>query len=273
MAEPISTPGVSSRAAALQKLKEQMPAANQRVAQQFQAGQAMQLQQAVKAAPQAAATPAVAQQLGTQATSQAGQFAVKQAEQQQQQQQQLGGLALEAQKAATQKTLTGLEEGNKAELMSSREKLNKLSEDAAKELFDKQMQFAKDEQGRAFMNERQIADYMRLKAGNDEQFKAYAQKAQQIQKNTMRIQEAAYRKLEEALQNEQKLRQLGYDEEMIKDLRKLKDQMQSDLQSKQAMAEQKAGFWTAVGTMAGGAFGGVGGAQLGAGVGSLIGRS
>lgn len=274
MADPIApVAGVSPRAAALQKLKAQMPAASQKVAQQFQAGQAMQLQNAVKAAPTSAPVAATAQQAGAVQTAAVGQQAVQQAGQLQQQQQQVGGMALDAQKQATQKTLTGIEEGNKAEEMSGRDKLNNISEDAAKELFDKQMVFAKDENGRTFMNERQIADYMKTKATSDEQLKNYAQKAQQIQKTSMRIQQAAYDKLTSALEDESKLSNMGYDKDMILQLRELKQQMESDLQQKQANAEKSGFFWGAVGTVFGAAAGGSSGAAAGGGLGQAFGSA
>ena len=275
--QPTQTPAVTQRASALRNLASQIPGAQQKVAQQFQAGQALQLQQAVKAAPPAAVGTATAQQVGALGAQQAGQQQVQQAQQIQQAEQQVGALSLQEQGATAQKAVTGLTEGARADELSGRARLAKVSEEAARELYDGRLKFAQDELGRTHFQERQLADYARLNARNEEELKNYAQRADQITKDAMRVKEAAYKKLASALESEQLLREQGMDSSQIKQLYVMKQAWDKKLAKEKREAAVKSSAWAvggmAVGAVAGGFIGGPAGAAAGATIGSGLGQA
>jgi hypothetical protein len=206
---------------------------------------------------------------------QTGAQTVQGAQQVQQQVGQVGQLATQEQAAQSQKALTGLSEGAAAENLTGRERLARLSDQAAREMYDSRVKFQQDELGRTFWNERQLADYAKLEARSQEELKSYAQKTDQITKDALRIQEAAYRKLEEALQNEQALREQGMNDAQIRELQGLKARAERDIQRKRADAAARSGMFATIGTIAGAVIGGIytggAGAPAGAAAGAAIG--
>lgn len=273
-----ATPAPSTnKLKALQNLRTQMPAASQKVAEQMQAGQALQVRQAVAAQPQTSNIQAAAAPIGAAAAAQSGQQALQQAGQMQQANQQISSLAVGAQQQANQAQLAGASLGVGQEQLEGRARLANLSEQAATELYDARTQFQKDEMGRTFMNQRQLADFAKSQATSDQQFQNYAQKAQQVQKDSARIQTAAYEKLASALQDQQKLVQMGYNKQQIQELADYKRALQAKLEKDKADAAAKSGLWSTVGGIGGavvGAFaGGPAGAVAGYSVGSGLGRA
>lgn len=262
------------RIRALQNLSQQMPAASQKLAQGYQAARDFQLQQAAAKVP-APAAAGMAQQLGAAQATQAGQQAVGVADQQAKVQQEIArqGLQEGQRQADQQKFQTGQQ--LQAEDVANKQRLAQLDQDTRAELFDRQMRFEKDELGRTQFNDRQLADYAVLSARSQEQLRNYQQTAQLAYDRNIQLMRTAYDKLDEALRNENALREQGYDQAAIQEMYQEKRDMEQRIRREEAAAANKMAAWSAGGAILGGAAGfaagGPQGAQTGAAAGSAFG--
>lgn len=269
MADPVQT--MSPRQKALQNLSNQLPVANQRVAQGQQAARDMQLQQAVQKAPAGQNITQTAQQTGAAAAQNAGAQMVEQAQNQVKQQGQIGQIGLAEQQQQAQANVAGLQQGAKEAAMSNVQKFAQISEQAKQEMFDKQMQFQKDEQGRTFFNERQLADYAKLNAANDEQFKDYAQNAEQLNKRKLQTMEQAYKVAMADLNQKQALAEQKKDQQAQLQINAIKKEIEERMQRERARAANRAAAWQAGGTIVGAGVGAFAGGPAGAAAGAQVG--
>lgn len=262
----------SPRLTALQKLSSQIPVANARVAQGQQAARDLQLQQAVKQAPSSMGTQQ-AQQVGAQQAATAGQQQLATQEAGIQQQAQVGQLATQATQQQQQGQMAGLEQGLEKQRQDNVQKFAQLSQQAKQEMFDSRMQFQRDEMGRLVANERQLADYARLTAENDEQFRTYAQQAQQAHEMKIQTLETINRRLQAAMQDEAIRKQEGLDRLSQQQILQMQRDVERQMQQAKADAAKKTAMYGAIGTVAGagiGALGGPAGAAAGASIGGGI---
>lgn len=267
------------RMAALQTLQNQLPVASQRVAQGIQAARDIQLQQAVAKAPTGAAIAPAAQQTAAAATAQTGSQQVEQAKQMVQQAGQLGQLQLGEQQMAAQQKIAGAQQAARQQEMTSAERLGRLDMSAKQELYDKQLQFQKDEAGRTLFNQRQLADYAIQNAQSDEEFKNWSQQAQQLNKRELQAMETAYNLITEDLKQRWALAEQKKDQAAKEEIARIEASVRAAMEKKRAQAANNASMWSSIGTVAGagigavygGPAGAVVGAQAGAGVGGMIG--
>lgn len=270
----------SQRLSALKKLSAQIPVANTRVAQGQQAARDMQLQQAVKQAPSSMGT-AQAQQVGAQQAATAGQQQLATQEAGLQQQGQVAELATQAVKQQQQTTLSGLEQGVEQQRQSNVEKFAQLSQEAKQEMFDSRIQFQRDEMGRIVANERQLADFARLQAKNDDEFKNYAQQSQQAHQFKIQALETVQKRLEATLKSNEARKQEGLDRISDQQILQMQQDVERQLEKARADAAKKSALYTMGGTVlgaAGGALiggptGATTGAQVGGGAGALAAAS
>lgn len=262
MAEPLQNE--SPRLKALQSLAKSLPVANQRVAQGQQAARDMQLQQAIQKAPVAQPVVATAQSTGAALVQNAGQQQAQQAEQQVQQGQQVGELGLAQQAQEAESRLAGLKSGAREQEMGNVERLASISEKAKQELYDDQMQFKKDEAGRTLMNERQLMDYAKLNAQNDEQLKNYEQMANQLHDRKIMVMETAQKQLIERLNFENSKMQQKQDQNLKLELEGMIRSATGQIQREKDRAANRKAGWTAGGAIVGGVIGGVAGGPGGA---------
>ena len=257
----------------------QMPARNQTIADQQRAARMLQLQQAVsRMAPTAAPTAGQAAQLGATAASAAGEQAVQQAASTVETAGQAAKLGLQSQALAGQQRLGAAQEMAQKEQLGQVERLAAIDAQAKTELFDKELAFRKDANNQTFFSERQLADYKRQAAASDEQFKNWANTAQNYHKRNIASLEAVYNKLAEVERNNFRVGEQQLDQAAKKELVQLK----LDTQRRIAAAKQRAAAttarWQAVGTVvgvvAGAPFGPPGmmvGAQFGSSIGGMAG--
>lgn len=189
----------------LGRLGQNVPVAHQRRAAQQKAAQDLQLQAAVRATPPAAATPAVAGQLGTAMATQTGQQQVASQAAQGQEQAQIASTGLQAQQAQAGRQLEDQQAGLREQQFQGAQRLAQISEQAKQEMFDSRRQFTQDEMGRKFTNERQLADYALLRARSEDDWKDYVQRTEQLSERKKQILEAAYQKIAEERQHEARL--------------------------------------------------------------------
>lgn len=261
--------------AALDSVINNMPVANQRRQQQQQAATDLQLQQAVKSVPPAQATPAVAQTLGAGAAQTAGQQMIETAKQNLAVNQQAGGMALQQKQADLQQNLQALKRGQDTTQLTDEQQFANISEDAKREMFDSRMQFSKDEMGRTFMNERQLADYAILHAHDEQQIKDYAQAAEQLHDRKMQTMEAAQQKITQELEFQNSLSNQKQDHALKLKLEQAKLDLEQKIAKEKADRANRAGTFSTVagvaGAVAGAYFGGPAGAAAGYQAGSAVG--
>ncbi len=193
------------RMSALKQLSASLPVANQRVATQQRAARDLQLQQAVQQATPAGATTQAAQNTGTAMAAQAGAQQVANTQQGIQQQGQVAQLGQQAEAQGQQARVAGLQSGAREQQMTNEQKFASISEQAKREMFDSRKQFAQDEMGRKFGNERQLADYAALKAKDAQQWADYQQKTEHLYARKSQMLQTAQAKLAQQLEHENKL--------------------------------------------------------------------
>lgn len=267
--------GETTRMRALQNVAAALPVANQRVAAGQKAAQDIQLQKAVAAAPVTAPIAQTAQATGAAAAEQTGQQMIQQAGQTAQQTQQIGQMGLVDQAQANQTQIAGLAAGAKQQEMDNLQRFSALNEQAKQELYDKQMQFDRDELGRTKFNEIQLADYTRLNAHNDQELQNYSQQAQQLSRRKLQAMESAYKLVAADLEQKQKLAEQKNDQESIRTIAQQKKDMEVKIQNERNRMANSQAAWSAGGTIlgavVGGLAGGAGGAKGGASVGEAAG--
>lgn len=240
------------RMKALRNLAQQLPVANQQIAQGQQAARDIQLQQAVQKAPaQTAITPA-AQGTGAAMATEAGVQQVQRAQDQLKQGQQVGALGLQEQSRAAESRIAGQKAGLREQEMDNINRFAQISERAKQELFDKQMKFQKDESGRALFNTTQLADYAMLNARNEEQLRNYQQSVQLASKRKTELLQAAYNKMEEQLKFEYSKDKQKRDQEAEKIIAKRMSDMKKRIAESKAQGDSERAKWEAIS----GAFGG-----------------
>lgn len=187
---------------ALKQLSASLPVANSQVASQQQAARDMQLQTAVQKASPTTNTAAAAQQTGAAVAQQAGDQQVEATKAGMTQQTQVGQLGQQATAAANAAEVAGLQSGSREAQIDNVQKLAAVSEEAKQEMYDSRRQFAEDELGRKFTNDRQLSDYARLRSKTDQDWADYQQRTEQLYQRKNQMLNTAYTKLATQLEYE-----------------------------------------------------------------------
>lgn len=262
---------------ALQNISNALPVANAKVAAGQQAGRDMQLQAAVQKAPAAANITQASQATGAATAANAGQQMVEGAQNQIKQQGQLASVGLQQQGTQAQVETAGQAAGAKEQAMDNVSRLAAIDSNAKKELYDEQMKFAQDENGRTLFNETQLADYAKAKAGSDEELRNYAQAAEQVSKRNLQMMETAYAKLRQDLDFKYQQAKQSGDQATMKAIQQQQYDNQALMEREANRAANRAAAWNAGGTLVGGAVGGFAsggspeGIKQGAGAGGAVG--
>jgi hypothetical protein len=268
-----------------QSLAQRQAAARQQVAasaqQQAQAQQSAIGQQALQAQGQAAQQ----QQQQRAQTLQAEQTRAGLA-----QQKDLSKAEIESRKRTTQADIksaqrvqrAGMEQDNKLQLLTikQREDLARIGRDIKQQLFDSRMTFERDELGRSFSNDRQLADYTVANAKTEQEAQERLQQMQQASQRSIQLTEIALAEVEQQMKQEFQKAEAERDFAHQKDLAKMRAALQEKLRKEQADAANKAAIWNTVGTLAGigivaatggGAAALMAGGAIGGGAGSILG--
>jgi hypothetical protein len=204
-----------------------MPVANQKVAQQQAAARDIQLQQAVAAAPASTNTTQAAQQTGAALAQEAGQQQVQNTQQAAAGQNAVAQLGQQVQQIENQKALANQKMAAGQEQMDAEQKFAQISEQAKQEMYDSRRQFETDQLGQKFSNERQLADYARMRTQTEDQWQDYQQKTDQLSKRKIQVLSVANQKLMVAA------------EQQNAEIEQIKDQMTgTDINSREHAAQQ-----------------------------------
>ena len=255
----------TATSSALGTLAGQMPVRNQTIADQQRAARMLQLQQAVsRMGPQAAPTAGQAAQMGATMAAQAGEQAVSRAAQTVEQAGQIAKAGLGAEALAGQQKVGALQEEARKESLAQVDRLAKLDATAKKELFDNELQFKKDAANNTFFSERQLADYKRQSATSDEQYRNWANTAQNLHRRNIASLEAVYNKLAEIAKNDFMVGEQKLDQAAKQEIIALQKDTERRIRDAKERAAKAVAGWTMVGTVGGAVAGGIAGGPAGA---------
>ena len=261
MAQTVTQSGLAAMAG-------QMPVRNQELADQQRAARTLQLQQAIsKMSPQQAPTAQQAAGMGAALSAQAGQEQVGRAQQLVETTGQVARLGQQETALAGQQKLGAMQEAARQEQLSQVDRLAKLDANAKRELFDKELTFRKDAANQTFFTERQLADYKKQSAASDEQYRNYANQAQNYHRRNIASLEAVYNKLAEIEKNNFQIGEQKLDQAARKEIQGLL----ADAKRRVADAQRRAANNTQMWSAGLGIAGGIAGAFTGTPQGVMIG--
>lgn len=185
---------------ALQAMSNNIPVANAKLASQQNAARTMQLQQAVGAAKPAQATAQTAQTLGTQMAAQAGQQQVASVANQAGQQGQVAQIGQQVQQLKDTQAVNDAKMGLNQQQETNLEQFAAISAQAKQTMYDAKMQFTQTQQGEQFNNERQLADYAKIRAQTDQQWQNYVTTTNDLQQKQTQVLNEAYNKVSQQMQ-------------------------------------------------------------------------
>ena len=239
MAQTVTQGGLAAMAG-------QMPVRNQELADQQRAARTLQLQQAIsKLTPQQAPTAQQAAGMGATLAAQTGQEQVGRAQQLVETTGQVARLGQQETALAGQQKLGAMQEAGRQEQLSQIDRLAKLDANAKRELFDKELQFRKDAANQTFFTERQLADYKKQSAVSDEQYRNYANQAQNYHRRNIASLEAVYNKLAEIEKNNFQIGEQKLDQAARKEILALKADAERRVREAQRKAANNTQMWSA----------------------------
>ena len=271
---------MASRNELLQQLKGPQPADQLGKARRVQQEQLLKQQvAAMPASPgQAPIGPEQAAQLGQQAATQRGQIQTQAVTDRGAATTQAAQTAIQSEAQAAQLT----QEQRALDLTRTQSQLenefSNLARGQKQDLYDRALQFQTDEQGRKYLNERQLLDFALSSGIKEEEWANAQQSAIQAADREIQMMEAAYRVLEQSMSQEALEKRTDISNAARLEILRNKDALERSIAKKKAAAANRQAAWQAGGTLIGGGLGfvlgggpqgAVLGAQLGGGVGSM----
>lgn len=226
--------GQTATQSGLATMMGQMPTRNKLIADQQKAARALQLQQAIAAAP-APLTQAQASEAAGQVAQAAGQQQIGRAQQMMQTAEQAARLGGQETALAGREKIAGLQEAARTESLGQAERLAAIDQEAKKELFDTELQIQKDANNNALLSARQLADYAMLSANRQESFDNWKQKSLQYSERNLKMLQIMEQKLAQAVKDGYLDKRQKLDQAQKQELA----QIQKDLQNRIAKANAK----------------------------------
>lgn len=205
--------------------------------------------------------------------------------------QQRQGLALTREELAARKQISkddiasaqrvqkyGLDQDNRLSVLSTKQAsdLSRIGRDVKQKIFDSRLQFEKDENGRKFSNERQLADYTAANARTEQQFRERSQTVAQAAERKIQLMKVAHDAVVRKLTQDHQMSEGRLQFEHQKELQSIRDKLAEQIRKEEAAAKNRAAMWQAGGTIVGAAAGsmaGPAGAMVGASVGGALGTT
>lgn len=276
---------MATRLEQLQQIGQQLPVANQRIASQQAAARNIQMQQQLGGMSANTGVPQ-AQQLGANVTAQAGNQALQNQQVQQQQMGQVAKMGLQEQQSLNQQDLASKQMQAEADSRKLDMQVSRLSADQKAQLFDNRMKFNYDKANQSYMDARQLSDWTRLNAQNEQQFENYKQQMDQAQSRELYTLQVASDKISQEMEQQSKLGIQQGSFATRERLLQAKFDLDKQIQDKKNKAANNRAMWTAGGTVVGAVAGGVlgsiipgagtaagamAGAAIGGGLGTVVG--
>ncbi len=134
-----------------------------------------------------------------------------------------------------------------------REDLSSLGNDLEGKLLDSRMAFERDEMGRKFTNERQLADWTAANAETENEFRSNMQAMEQESQKKLKLMEISMQGLQDALQRGYIEKKGDLDFAHQKKLLDIQKALQKKIQKEQAAAKNRAAMFNAGGMILGAA--------------------
>ena len=251
----------ANRLQMLNELADKLPAANEKIRAQRQGaiGTGLQgaIQGAVAKAPAGTQTGAIAAPLAAQAAQARGAEALQATQQQQQQAAGLGQEALRTRSVEFQNRMGAVKLGRQKQLAGAANHISSLGRDLKAKLFDNNMQFAQDEQGRKFTNDRQLMDWAAADAKDLNEFKDRMQVIEQAQKRKIMMLEAASARITQAIKQGWLSKEQKLDQEQTRKLYEIESALKKKIAKEKSKAGNMRAIAKGVGTVGGAIAGGV----------------
>lgn len=173
----------------------------------------------------------------------------------------------------------GIEQDNTLQMLTvrQRQQLSRIGGDVKQKIVDDRLQFERDELGRKFSNERQLADYNLATAKTNQDFQLKLQQMSETADRKNQLLQVAYEQINYAMQNGFDSEQQELSNETKAKLIQMKTDADLALQKARAAAGARLATYQAVGAVAGAIIGGVisggAGAAAGAAAGSAAGTA
>ena len=246
-------------------------------AQMTQMGKIAAQTQANQQQQQAAIGQQALQQQQAQGAMQLQQRGIQQREQlageQQQQRIKLSDQEIASRKRLTNESLAsaqrvqqmGLEYDNKLSLLSERQirDLSRIGRDVKQKIFDSRMSFDRDEMGRKFSNERQLADYAIMTARSEEDLSNKMQQMQQQSQRKVQMMEVGYKKIINEMKRQEKMSEGQKNFEQLKMLGEMSRNMRDQINRENQRAANKSAMIGAASTIVGVGVAAAGGGPVG----------
>jgi hypothetical protein len=179
--------------------------------------------------------------------------------------------------SATRVSKLGMEQDNQLLDLSLRQRreLASIGRDVKDQIFDSRLRFEKDENGRKFSNERQLADWAISNAKTEQELQGRFREMQQASDRTIKLLEHSNNQIMEAINRGWLVKEQKLDYEQKRYLLDLKRKMDEKIAKERAKAANRMAVYQGVGMVAGAVIGSmvapVGGTALGATAGASAG--
>ena len=170
---------------------------------------------------------------------------------------QVGQMELQRQGLEKQQILADRQIGLQQQVRNNEQLLTQLGTDVKSKLYDKAMQFQKDELGRTIWSQTQLMDFAAKKAQRWQDYRNTELQVAQVQKRRMTLLKTAQAKIQQSLQQEFAKSEAAADRDLQDRLTKAKAEIERKLKEAEAKAAEESAMWQMGGQLIGAAIGGI----------------
>jgi hypothetical protein len=151
----------------------------------------------------------------------------------------------------------GLDQDNRLQFLTlkQREDLRRIGSDTEDKIVNSRLQFERDEMGRKFKNERQLADWRILNIKNQQQFQRDMVKMKQDSERIQEVTKQAYNVITQKLEQEFKKSEAERDFEAERALLKYKQRLEKKAKDEAKKSRNRYNMWRGAGAVLGGVAG------------------
>lgn len=163
----------------------------------------------------------------------------------------VGKMELDRQQQEKQKLLFDRAQGINANLRKQEQQLQRLNSEVKSNLYDKAMQFQKNEVGRTIWKTSQLMDYAARKSQRVEDYRNLQMRVGQMQKRRTQLLRTAQATIQQALKQEYAKSEAVMDRDLKDRLTKAANAIKKKIKEDQAKARERSAAWGAMGEMIG----------------------
>lgn len=233
----------------LQQLADQLPVANQQVAQGMQEGQKTKMLGSLGTSPMLNKNQVAAG--GAQMTAEQGKTAGTSAQTLATQQSQVRGMQVEEQQRTGIQHLSDMQSGASELERNQQMKLSSYDHSMKTKLIDEQMQLGRDKAGQTLFNTRQLADWNALNARSQQDYNNRAQIINQAQQRQIAVMQRASDMMKQAVEQGYVANKQQLDEATKKDILQRKQAVDIMISQSQARAANTLAMGQGIGALVG----------------------